>query len=123
VRVLSSAEGSAQHRLIPRGTSHDDGDLWETLAQLDRYGCARYVVTDVSRDGMLSGPNVDMYQAVTAATMVPVIASGGISSLDDLTALSAIGEGSPNLEGAVVGKALYAGRFTLSDALKATNNV
>ncbi len=90
---------------------------------LDRAGCTRYVVTDVSRDGMLRGPNLDLYRAVIAATSTPVIASGGIASLDDLVALAAISVNGSNLEGAVVGKALYAGRFTLREALEAVRRV
>jgi phosphoribosyl isomerase A len=116
VRVSTSAEGSSHHRLVARGTTHDTGDLWETLERLDRYGCTRYVVTDVSRDGMLSGPNIELYRAVIDATTALVIASGGISSLDDLVALAKTGAGDANLEGAIVGKALYEGRFTLHEA-------
>jgi len=100
-----------------RGWTSEGGDLFEALARLDSEGCARYVVTDVDKDGMLSGPNLDLYRKVCAATERPVIASGGVSSLDDLRALSGlVGEG---VEGAIVGKALYAGAFTLAEALEA----
>ncbi len=116
VRVIMSANGSSQHRLVAHGTTRDAGDLWETLERFDRYGCTRYVVTDVSRDGMLSGPNLDLYQAVINATTALVIASGGISSLDDLAALAKISAGDANLDGAIVGKALYERRFTLHEA-------
>jgi phosphoribosylanthranilate isomerase len=101
--------------LAARGWTQDGGDLWEVLARLDAEGCSRYVVTDVKKDGMLSGPNVDLLREVCRATKAPVVASGGISSLDDIAALRALtGEG---IEGAIVGKALYNGNFTLPQAL------
>ncbi|MGC4175751.1 bifunctional 1-(5-phosphoribosyl)-5-((5-phosphoribosylamino)methylideneamino)imidazole-4-carboxamide isomerase/phosphoribosylanthranilate isomerase PriA [Demequina sp.] len=102
--------------LAARGWTKDGGDLWEVLARLDREGCARYVVTDVNKDGMLSGPNVELLKDVAGATDAPVVASGGISSLDDIAALRALtGLG---IEGAIVGKALYNGNFTLPQALE-----
>ena len=101
--------------LAARGWTKDGGDLWEVLARLDAEGCYRYVVTDVKKDGMLSGPNVQLLRDVAAATTAPVVASGGISSLDDIAALRELtGEG---IEGAIVGKALYNGNFTLPQAL------
>ena len=101
--------------LAARGWTQDGGDLWEVLARLDAEGCSRYVVTDVKKDGMLSGPNVDLLRDVCRATKAPVVASGGIGSLDDIAALRALtGEG---IEGAIVGKALYNGNFTLPQAL------
>jgi len=101
--------------LAARGWTQDGGDLWEVLARLDAEGCARYVVTDVKKDGMLSGPNVGLLRDVCRATKAPVVASGGISSLDDIAALRTLtGEG---IEGAIVGKALYNGNFTLPQAL------
>jgi phosphoribosylanthranilate isomerase len=103
------------HRLAARGWTTDGGDLWETLERLDRDGCARYVVTDVGKDGTLQGPNVDLLRDVAAATPAPVIASGGISTIADLVALAEVG----TIEGSIVGKALYAGRFTLPEALAA----
>ena len=109
----------AGHRLAARGWTTDGGDLWETLERLDRDGCARYVVTDVSKDGTLQGPNVDLLRDVAAATPAPVIASGGISTIADLVALAEVG----TIEGSIVGKALYAGRFTLPDALAAVAGV
>lgn len=120
VRVVQMAGGATHHELAARGSNRSNGDLWDTLRWLDAAGCARYVVTDVSKDGMLSGPNLALYRAMTAATSAPVIASGGISTIDDLVVLAGLGAGEASLEGAVVGKALYAGRFTLSDALAAT---
>jgi phosphoribosylformimino-5-aminoimidazole carboxamide ribotide isomerase/phosphoribosylanthranilate isomerase len=103
--------------LSARGWTRDGGELFETLARLDGDGCARYVVTDVNRDGTLTGPNVELLKSVCAATDRPVIASGGVSSLDDLRVLRAlVGSG---VEGAIVGKALYAGAFTLEEALEA----
>jgi len=93
--------------------------LFETLARLDSEGCARYVVTDVNKDGTLQGPNLDLLKQVCAATNKPVIASGGVSSLDDLKKLKElVGIG---VEGAIVGKALYAGAFTLEEALSVSS--
>lgn len=107
------------HTLAARGWTKEGGDLFETIARLDRDGCARYVVTDVARDGTLTGPNLDLLKQVCAATSKPVIASGGVSSLEDLKALKElVGLG---IEGAIVGKALYAGAFTLSQALELAN--
>ena len=87
------------------------------LARLDAQGCARYVVTDVLKDGTLRGPNVDLLRSVCAATDAPVVASGGVSSLDDLRDLAELAP--VGVEGAIVGKALYAGAFTLPEALAA----
>lgn len=101
--------------LAARGWTKEGGDLWEVLARLDAAGCARYVVTDVTKDGTLRGPNLDLLRRVCAATDSPVVASGGVSSLDDLAALRALVP--DGVEGAIVGKALYAGAFTLPDAL------
>ena len=104
------------HTLAARGWTQEGGDLFETLARLDKDGCARYVVTDVKKDGTLQGPNLNLLHEVCAATSRPVIASGGVSKLEDLIALRQLtGSG---IEGAIVGKALYAGAFTLDDALK-----
>jgi 1-(5-phosphoribosyl)-5-[(5-phosphoribosylamino)methylideneamino] imidazole-4-carboxamide isomerase/N-(5'phosphoribosyl)anthranilate isomerase len=101
--------------LAARGWTQEGGDLCETLARLDADGCARYVVTDVTKDGMLRGPNVDLLREVCRRTERPVVASGGVSTLADLEALRVlVPEG---VEGAIVGKALYAGAFTLEDAL------
>ncbi|MFE9749119.1 bifunctional 1-(5-phosphoribosyl)-5-((5-phosphoribosylamino)methylideneamino)imidazole-4-carboxamide isomerase/phosphoribosylanthranilate isomerase PriA [Saccharothrix saharensis] len=105
------------HRVAARGWTKDGGDLWEVLERLDRDGCARYVVTDVGKDGTLQGPNVDLLREVCARTDAPVIASGGVSSVADLVALSALSR--DGVEGAIVGKALYAGAFTLPEALAA----
>lgn len=103
--------------LSARGWTQDGGELFEVLARLDADGCARYVVTDVRRDGTLTGPNIELLRDVCAATDRPVVASGGVSSLDDLRALAALH--ADGVEGAVVGKALYAGAFTLPEALAA----
>lgn len=124
VRVVEGPDGSVRHRLAARGRpGGDGGDLWVALARLDQDGCARYVVTDVTRDGTLQGPNVELYQAVAGATTAPVIASGGIAAIVDLVALAEVAAAGANLEGAVVGKALYAGRFTLPEALDAMRRV
>ncbi len=104
-------------RLAARGWTRDGGELFETLARLDADGCPRYVVTDVSRDGTLTGPNLDLLRAVCARTGAPVIASGGVSSLADLRAIGSLVE--VGVEGAIIGKALYAGAFTLQEALQA----
>jgi 1-(5-phosphoribosyl)-5-[(5-phosphoribosylamino)methylideneamino] imidazole-4-carboxamide isomerase/N-(5'phosphoribosyl)anthranilate isomerase len=103
------------HTLAARGWTTEGGNLFETIERLDRDGCARYVLTDVAKDGTLMGPNITLLKEVAAATDRPIIASGGVSSLADLEALKELtGIG---VEGAIVGKALYAGAFTLSEAL------
>ena len=102
--------------LAARGWTSEGGDLFETLERLDRDGCARYVVTDVAKDGTLTGPNLELLKSVCAATSRPVVASGGISNLIDIADLAALT--SIGIEGAIVGKALYAGAFTLQEALK-----
>ena len=107
------------HRLRGRGWETDGGDLWEVLERLEREGCSRYVVTDVTKDGTLTGPNLELLGAVAERSGVPVIASGGVSSLDDLQAIATLTE--RGVEGAIVGKALYAGRFTLPEALAAVS--
>jgi phosphoribosyl isomerase A len=103
--------------LAARGWTQEGGELFDVLARLDADGCSRYVVTDVRRDGTLTGPNVDLLREVCAATDRPVVASGGVSSLDDLRTLAALHD--VGVEGAIVGKALYAGAFTLPEALAA----
>jgi phosphoribosyl isomerase A len=101
--------------LAARGWTEDGGDLWETLERLDADGCARYVVTDVTKDGTLRGPNTELLRQVCSRTGRPVVASGGVSRLDDLRALRALVP--DGVEGAIVGKALYAQAFTLPEAL------
>jgi len=101
--------------LAARGWTIEGGDLWETLARLDEDGCARYVVTDVHRDGTLTGPNLGLLRDVCARTSAGVVASGGVSSLADLRGIAGLG----TVEGAIVGKALYTGAFTLPEALAA----
>jgi phosphoribosylanthranilate isomerase len=101
--------------LAARGWTREGGDLWEVLERLDAAGCARYVVTDVTKDGTLRGPNLDLLRQVCERTDAPVVASGGISSLADLAALRDLVD--VGVEGAIVGKALYAGAFTLPEAL------
>ncbi|MGI9003046.1 MAG: bifunctional 1-(5-phosphoribosyl)-5-((5-phosphoribosylamino)methylideneamino)imidazole-4-carboxamide isomerase/phosphoribosylanthranilate isomerase PriA [Pseudonocardia sp.] len=113
----------AGHRLAARGWTTDGGDLWETLERLDRDGCARYVVTDVSKDGTLRGPNIELLRDVATATAAPVIASGGIAEVSDLVALAEVAVTGVSIEGSIVGKALYAGRFTLPEALAAVRAV
>jgi phosphoribosylanthranilate isomerase len=103
--------------LAARGWTSEGGDLWETLARLDSEGCARYVVTDVAKDGMLQGPNLQLLRDVCAATDRPVVASGGVTTRDDVVALrELVPEG---VEGAIIGSALYRGTLTLADAIDA----
>lgn len=107
--------------LAARGWTRDGGDLWEVLERLDRDGCARYVVTDVTKDGTLRGPNLDLLREVCSRTSKPVVASGGVSSLYDVAALRSLVD--IGVEGAIIGKALYAGQFTLEEALKVATGV
>jgi 1-(5-phosphoribosyl)-5-[(5-phosphoribosylamino)methylideneamino] imidazole-4-carboxamide isomerase/N-(5'phosphoribosyl)anthranilate isomerase len=105
--------------LAARGWTQEGGDLYEVLARLEAAGCSRYVVTDVTKDGTLKGPNLELLKSVMQHTDKPVVASGGISNLQDITDLHAlVGLG---LEGAILGKSLYAGRFTLEEALAIAN--
>ncbi|CAB4866392.1 unannotated protein [freshwater metagenome] len=106
------------HVLAARGWTKEGGDLFETIQRLERDGCARYVVTDVTKDGTLKGPNLELLKEVCSVTKKPVVASGGISSLEDIAALSSMV--ATGVEGAIVGKALYAGAFTLAQALELT---
>ncbi len=101
--------------LAARGWTQEGGDLWEVLDRLERAGCRRYVVTDVTKDGTLGGPNLDLLEQVLQQTGKPVVASGGVATLDDLRRLRTLTDA--GLEGAIVGKALYAGAFTLTEAL------
>lgn len=103
------------HTLAARGWTQEGGNLFETLERLDRDGCARYVVTDVAKDGTMQGPNLALLKEVAAATKAPIIASGGVSTLEDIRALRALTE--IGIEGSIVGKALYAGAFTMQEAL------
>lgn len=116
VQILQGHSDGA-YRLRGRGWETDGGDLWEVLDRLNAEGCSRYVVTDVTKDGTLGGPNLDLLARVAERTDAPVIASGGVSSLDDLRAIATLTD--RGIEGAIVGKALYAGRFTLPQALAA----
>ncbi|PZS05414.1 MAG: bifunctional 1-(5-phosphoribosyl)-5-((5-phosphoribosylamino)methylideneamino)imidazole-4-carboxamide isomerase/phosphoribosylanthranilate isomerase PriA [Pseudonocardiales bacterium] len=109
------------HVLAARGWTAEGGDLFDTLSRLDADGCARYVVTDVRRDGTLMGPNVELLREVCSATDRPVVASGGVSSLDDLRTLA--GLEADGVEGVIVGRALYARKFTLPEALAAVAGV
>ena len=106
-------------RLRGRGWVTDGGDLWEVLDRLNGDGCARYVVTDVSKDGTLRGPNLELLAEVASKTDAPIVASGGVSAIDDLVAIAGLVP--QGVEGAIVGKALYAGRFTLPEALTAVS--
>ena len=101
--------------LAGRGWTTQGPNLFETIARFDAAGCARYVVTDVSRDGMLSGPNLELLARLCEATDAAIVASGGVSSLQDIEAIRGLVDA--GVEGAIVGKALYSGRFTLAEAL------
>ncbi|MCY7326167.1 MAG: bifunctional 1-(5-phosphoribosyl)-5-((5-phosphoribosylamino)methylideneamino)imidazole-4-carboxamide isomerase/phosphoribosylanthranilate isomerase PriA [Microbacteriaceae bacterium] len=101
--------------LAARGWTEEGGDLWQVLDRLEQAGCARYVVTDVAKDGTLQGPNLSLLREVADRTDKPVIASGGIASLDDIADLRSLVR--YGVEGAIVGKALYAKAFTLAEAL------
>ena len=107
--------------LAARGWTKDGGDLWEVLERLEQDGCSRYVVTDVTKDGTLRGPNLDLLRQVTARTDKPVVASGGISSLEDVGAVAQLA--STGVEGLIIGKALYAGAFTLQEALSVVESL
>lgn len=104
--------------LAARGWTREGGDLYDVLSRLDAEGCARYVVTDVNKDGMLQGPNLELLRQVCARTDRPVVASGGVTELSDLAAL--MGLVADGVEGAIIGTALYEGRFTLEEALALT---
>lgn len=108
-------------RLRGRGWVSDGGNLWEVLERLNNDGCSRYVVTDVSKDGMLSGPNLDMLREVAEATDAKIVASGGVSSIDDLVAIAQLEK--YGVDSAITGKALYAGKFTLPEALAAVREL
>ncbi len=101
--------------LAARGWTRDGGDLWTVLERLEAAGCSRYVVTDVTKDGTLQGPNIELLREMAERTPKPIVASGGVSSLDDIAALRELVP--LGVEGAIVGKALYAGAFTLAEAL------
>jgi phosphoribosylanthranilate isomerase len=104
--------------LAARGWTRDGGDLYETLARLDSEGCARYVVTDVNKDGMLQGPNLELLRDVASRTSAPIVASGGVTTIDDIRALmTLVGDG---VEGAIAGTALYTGSLSLEEALAVT---
>jgi phosphoribosyl isomerase A len=102
-------------KLAARGWTRDGGDLHDVLERLEKAGCARYVVTDVRKDGMLQGPNLDLLRDVCGRTAAPVIASGGVSTLDDLRSLATLE--ADGVEGAIAGTALYTGAFTVAEAL------
>ncbi len=107
--------------LAARGWTEEGGDLFDVLARLERDGCARYVLTDVTKDGTLTGPNLELLRQVCAITDKPVVASGGVSSLQDLRDIATLTD--LGVEGAIIGKALYAGAFTMPEALAAVREV
>ena len=102
--------------LAARGWTKEGGELFDVLERLEQAGCARYVVTDVTKDGTLKGPNLELLRQVMEKTDKPVVASGGISTLEDISALRQLVP--LGLEGAILGKALYAKRFSLEQALE-----
>jgi len=103
-------------QLATRGWVEEGGNIWDVLDQLEDAGCARYVVTDITKDGTLTGPNTDLLLQIAQKTGKPVIASGGISTLEDIATLASMVD--QGIEGAIIGKALYAGQFTLEQALQ-----
>ncbi|NMM92911.1 bifunctional 1-(5-phosphoribosyl)-5-((5-phosphoribosylamino)methylideneamino)imidazole-4-carboxamide isomerase/phosphoribosylanthranilate isomerase PriA [Bifidobacterium oedipodis] len=104
------------HTLAARGWTREGGDLFETMAMLDDAGCTRYVVTDVAKDGMMSGPNITLLKEVAERTNAKVTASGGIAKLDDLKAIKELAD--LGVDSAILGKSLYARAFTLEEALE-----
>ena len=102
-------------QVATRGWTESAGDIFDLISHFDRIGCQRYVVTDIERDGTLTGPNIELLRSVISHTSRPVIASGGISQLNDLRELAALSES--GLEGAIIGKALYSGAFTIAEAM------
>lgn len=122
VQVAQEPNSSPRHRLAARGANLDVGDMWEAIAWLDALGCRRYIITDVSKDGMLAGPNIDLYRDVLAVTQTNVIASGGVSSIADLIALANLAQSCSNVEGAVVGSAFHVNAFTFADAIAAARH-
>ena len=118
VRIESGANGQRSHVIAPRGAgeelSTDRRDMWQTIEWLESLNCAQYIVTDVTRDGAMTGPNVELCHLIDAQTSASVIASGGVSSLADLVAVQAAG-----LDGCIVGSAFWTGALDMSDALAA----
>lgn len=102
--------------LAARGWTKEGGNLWDVLERLEEAGCSRYVLTDVDKDGMLRGPNVELLKQLCTRTQKPVVASGGVSSLQDIATLRELVP--LGIEGAIIGKALYSGAFTLAEALR-----
>lgn len=113
---IAVRDEDGQWRTKGRGWTSDGGDLWEVLEYFDAAGCSRFVVTDVSKDGTLTGPNTDLLRDVSAATDAAITASGGVSTLDDIAELARYS--AEGIDSVIVGKALYEQRFTLPDALE-----
>ena len=101
--------------LSPRGSNKSGEDLFQVITRLDKAGCARYVLTDVNRDGALNGPSLELLKEVTSFTKTPIVASGGVSSLSDVKSLMQLTN--QGVEAVIIGKALYTGAFTLTQAL------
>jgi 1-(5-phosphoribosyl)-5-[(5-phosphoribosylamino)methylideneamino] imidazole-4-carboxamide isomerase/N-(5'phosphoribosyl)anthranilate isomerase len=107
------------NQLSARGWTKEGGELFETLERLEADGAARYVVTDVTKDGTLQGVNTDLLLKIAQFTNKPLVASGGIGRLEDIERLVSLV--SHGIEGAILGKALYAKKFSLPQALKIAN--
>lgn len=118
---VDAREVDGEWRARGNGWVSDGGDLWEVLERLTQQGCGRLVVTDVSKDGTLTGPNIDLLRDVAAATESKIVASGGIAQLSDITDLAAYED--EGIDSAIIGKALYEGRFTLQEALVAVEKL
>ena len=114
-RISISLDVEAKsNQLIARGSGDRLGDLFEMIKKLDAIGCHRYVLTDIEKDGALSGPNFDLINKVSQASNGEIISSGGVSNIEDLMQLRKVG-----VSGVVLGKALYNGQIDLTAALAA----
>lgn len=118
---IAVREEEGEYRVKGNGWVSDGGDLWDVLERLDAAGCSRFIVTDVSTDGMLAGPNIELLRDVAAATDARVTASGGVSAIDDVVAVAEHRD--EGIDSVIIGKALYENRFTLTDTLTAVDKL
>src|SRR6185503_10851515 len=96
-------------------TEATEKDVEETVRELGERGVARFLCTEIDVDGTMEGPAVSELSRIATSTAAAVIASGGVGDLGDLESLAVLGRATPNLEGAIVGKALYEKRFTVAE--------